>query len=309
MRARAAAVVLLGWGAVSVLAGGAGAQQVADSLFAPAIGAPAYRAGRGPVVFIDEAHSNFHTAGGRFFAFAQLLRRDGYDVRPLRDRFTRAALDPARVLVVSNALHERNREDWTLPTPSAFDDDEIAAVRSWVEDGGSLFLIADHMPFPGAAEKLARAFGVLFSNGFAVDDDSGRMTFRLADGSLARHAVTRGRNRAERVDSVTTFTGQAFRLLATGDPILYMPVDAVVLMPDTAWDFSAQTPHLSAAGMVQGALLRVGRGRVAVFGEAAMFTAQLGGPERAPVGMNDPVAARNPQFLLNVMHWLTGALR
>jgi hypothetical protein len=51
----------------------------------------------------------------------------------------------------------------------------------------------------------------------------------------------------------------------------------------------------------------MGRGRVAVFGEAAMFTAQLAGPERTPVGMNDPAAARNAQLLLNLMRWLAGA--
>ena len=54
--------------------------------------------------------------------------------------------------------------------------------------------------------------------------------------------------------------------------------------------------------------LTIGRGRVAVFGEAAMFSAQVSGPERRPMGMNRPTAAQNPQFLLNVMHWLAGLL-
>ena len=287
------------------------AQQVADSLFAPEVTAPAYAGGNGPVVLVDEAHHNFHTMGGRFFAFARLLQRDGYDVRPLRSPFTREVLDSARVLVVSNAVHETNQEDWFLPTPSAFDDDEISAVRAWVEEGGSLLLIADHMPFPGAAEKLARAFGVLFSNGFALSagEESGQMTFRRHDGSLASHPVTRGRNRAEQVDSVTAFTGQAFRLEGKGDPLLHLSADAVLLMPEEAWMFSRRTPRLSASGMLQGALLRVGKGRVAVFGEAAMFTAQLSGPQRVPVGMNDPAAPQNARFLLNVMHWLSGLFR
>jgi len=39
-----------------------------------------------------------------------------------------------------------------------------------------------------------------------------------------------------------------------------------------------------------------------------MFTAQLAGPERRPMGMNEKGAEQNPQFLLNVMHWLTGAI-
>jgi hypothetical protein len=58
------------------------------------------------------------------------------------------------------------------------------------------------------------------------------------------------------------------------------------------------------AGLLQGAVLSHGRGRVAVFGEAAMFSAQLAGPNRNPMGMNAPHARQNPQFLLTVVHWL-----
>ena len=62
--------------------------------------------------------------------------------------------------------------------------------------------------------------------------------------------------------------------------------------------------------MLQGAVLRFGKGRVAVFGEAAMFSAQewITKDERVLMGMNRPDAAQNPQFLLNVMHWLSGSI-
>jgi hypothetical protein len=39
-----------------------------------------------------------------------------------------------------------------------------------------------------------------------------------------------------------------------------------------------------------------------------MFSAQLAGAERRPMGMNDPRAGQNPQFVLNVMHWLSGLI-
>lgn len=58
----------------------AGAQQIADPDFKPHIPAPAYPAGRGPTVAIDEAHGNFHTATGRYKPFADLLASDGYKV-------------------------------------------------------------------------------------------------------------------------------------------------------------------------------------------------------------------------------------
>ena len=38
--------------------------------------------------------------------------------------------------------------------------------------------------------------------------------------------------------------------------------------------FTSTTPSESTRGLLQGAVLRHGQGRVAVFGEAAMFTAQ-----------------------------------
>jgi hypothetical protein len=60
-------------------------------------------------------------------------------------------------------------------------------------------------------------------------------------------------------------------------------------------------------GWLQGGVMKVGRGRIAVFGEAAMFSAQLAGSENEPMGMNAPEARQNHQLLLNVMHWLTRA--
>jgi hypothetical protein len=296
---------------LAAMAAPAGAQQVADSAFAPSIARPAYAEGAGPLVLVDEAHTNFHTTDGRYYAFAQTLRRDGYQVRGLRAPFTPRALADAQVLVIANALHASNDQNWSLPTPSAFTPEEIAAVEAWVCDGGSLLLIADHMPFPGAAAELAAAFGVTMGNGFAYDasEEESKMRFARGDGSLADHPVTRGRDAAERVDSVFAFTGQAFRVTAPGaEPLMTLAAGSVLLLPQVAWQFTAETPRAQVGGQLQGAVVRHGRGRVAVFGEAAMFSAQRAGPQRQPMGMNDPRAPQNVQFLLNVMHWLTGVL-
>lgn len=289
-----------------VIAIPAWAQQIADTAFRPTVAAPAYAAGRGPVVLIDEGHANFHTMEGRYLAFARLLQRDGYVVRPHGGRFTRSSLEAARILVIANAMHTPDPGGWHLPKESAFDTAEIAAVREWVRGGGSLLLIADHMPFPGAAESLAAEFGIMMSNGFAMDaaEEDGGFMFRRADGSLAAHPVTEGRIARERIDSVAAFTGQAFRLNRGGSALMTLGQGTMLLMPVVAWQFSPLTPRMRADGMLQGALLEFGRGRVAVFGEAAMFTAQVSGPDRSPMGMNHPVAPQNAQFLLNVLRWL-----
>jgi hypothetical protein len=296
--------------AVGFAASGAVAQQVADPDFKPVIGKAAYEAGRGPTVCIDEAHANFHTAGGRYAPFAELLTRDGYVVKASAAKFAKESLAGCRVLVIANALGERNGPSWSLPIHPAFTDEEVAAVSEWVKAGGSLFLIVDHMPMPGANGKLAEAFGVRFSNGFAlIPNVNAAMVFKRADGLLADHPVTRGASKDERVDAVATFTGSAFRVERGGEPVLTFGPQVISLEPQVAWQFTPETPKVDVKGWLQGATLRPGKGRVAVFGEAAMFTAQLAGPNKTKVGMNAPEAPRNAQLLLNVVHWLTGKLK
>ena len=112
----------------------------------------------------------------------------------------------------------------------------------------------------------------------------------------------------ERIAKVATFTGSAFRVGKGATPILLFRTKVMSLEPKEAWEFDKDTPRTDVSDWCQGAVLRHGKGRVAVFGEAAMFSAQLGGPDRKPMGMNSPVAAENARFLLNVAHWLTGLL-
>ena len=54
--------------------------------------------------------------------------------------------------------------------------------------------------------------------------------------------------------------------------------------------------------------MRLEMGRAALFGDPVLFTAQIVGPERRLVGMSAPGADRNFQFVLNVMHWLSGII-
>jgi hypothetical protein len=295
------------------------AQQIVDTAFAPRLRAPATFAPRtGPIVVVDEAHNNFHTTGGRYRPFVRLLEADGFVVRGSTTPFDSASLSRARVLVIANAVAAQNRagENWRLPSYSAFTPAEVAAVAAWVRRGGSLLLIADHLPFAGAADSLARAIGVAFANGFALPpaapgrpDRDYRIVFRRGDG-LVRHPVLDGRSAAERVDSIVSFTGSAFRLVdgEAGAPLMRLPRGTRVLMPTVAWQFSDTTAQLAGDGMLQGALFRLGRGRVGVFGEAAMFSAQVTGPRREPMGMNAPAAGQNAQFVLNTVHWLAGVL-
>ncbi len=290
-------------------AGGAASQQVADTNFIVQFENQAFEPGTGPLVLIDEAHNNFHTAGGRYLAFATLLRRDGYVVRPSAQPFSAETLAAVDILVISNAINDQNVDDWSLPIHPAFTDSEVAAVHEWVSEGGALMLIADHMPMPGAAAGLAEAFGVRFLNGFAFESETQTdppTIFRRSDRSLRSHPVTDGESGAERVDSVASYTGQAFDPGTLTTPIMVFRPDAVSFNPEVAWRFTEGTPRVAVGGWAQGAVMQYGEGRAAFFGEAAMFTAQLAGPDRTPMGMNRPEAVQNQRFLRNVMRWLSG---
>ena len=289
------------------------AAQSPNTSFTFEIQNPTYQPDVGPRVAIDAAHLNFHTADGGYAPFAELLRRDGHRVNSNQQPFDAETLARIDVLVIANAMHEESAADWAaLPNHSAFSDEEIAEVERWVRGGGALLLIADHMPLAGHAEALAAAFGVRLLNGFALDSKrSGTITFQRSAGSLAANAIADGRNANERVDFVTTFTGHAFRVdpSVRAEPLLIFSSGHELLLPEVAFKFSDRTPRVSATNLLQGVVLYHGKGRVAVFGEAAMFTAQLGGAEKRPIGMNAPEARENPRYALNVLHWLTGVLQ
>lgn len=285
-------------------------QQIADSTYNPTILHPEYKKGKGPLVFIDEGHHNFHTKDGRYQSFALLLERDGYQVEAYKGNFNLTKLSKGKILVISNALNEVNVENWYLPTPSAFSEEEIAIVKQWVNNGGSLFLIADHMPMAGAATELASAFGFVFTNGFVFNANAqGPAYFNFENNSLIKNTITKGRDSSESVSQIVSFTGQGFMIPEEASPILLFGDDYINVIPDTAWVFDDNSSiRYSAKGYAQGAFEKYGNGKVVAFGEAAMFTAQLAGPNKVKVGMNSDFAPENYQLLLNIIHWLDGKL-
>lgn len=279
-------------------------QQVSDDAFHPEIDTPAYSTGKGPVIILDEAHANFHTVGGRYKPFAGLLERDGYMVRPATSRVSRGLLSACTIFAISVPTSKGNQ--------SAYSKEEIALLRDWVKNGGSLLLITDHMPDPPAISELAAAFGIRVNNGYVLnehpDEPMSDVFFRRTDGTLRDHLITNGRSESEKIHSVTSFTGCAFQANAAFQPLLVFGPDKVSWMTREEGNFAPDTPKVNVEGWFQGGVLEYGLGRVAFFGEAGMFTAQFIGKERTPFGMNVPSARDNAQFLLNVVHWLSGTL-
>lgn len=276
--------------------------RIADEALETEIKNPVYPKGKGPVVLIDEAHNNFHTATGTYKPFASLLERDGYVIKRGKTKIIEEALEPCRVLVISDAMPLEDKS-------SPFCEQEIKVIHDWVKNGGALLLITDHLPDPPAVETLAAAFGVELNNGYVLngypDGPEKPLLFKRSDGALKSHPITDGPTPESKVDTIATFSGCAFKAHDRFEPLLVFGPGNKSWMPDKPYDIRPDTPTVDVEGWFQGAAARFGKGRVAVFGEAAMFTAQLFGKERARVGMNHPMAKENARFLRNLMHWLS----
>ncbi|MEM6380804.1 MAG: DUF4350 domain-containing protein, partial [Bacteroidota bacterium] len=274
------------------------AQQRPDTLFAPVVEKPTYALKTGPVVAIDGGHNNRHQLEGSFAPFAKLLRADGYQMQSIKE-FSASNLTKIDVLVIVNALHESNIKNWTLPCPSAFTKEEIETVKNWVEVGGRLLVMADHMPYGGAANDLAQAFDFAYENGFAMGKKERwpPELYAKKAGNLLEHEITKG------INQLAGFTGSALIAPESAAPIAYFPKKHELLLPEVAWQFKTKTIKKPLDHHVFGAVQDFGNGKVAFFTESAMFTAQIF-KKNFEVGFNSPKAPENQQFILNLMHWL-----
>lgn len=283
-----------------------------DRSFDTSVQNPAYT-DRHPVMLFDEGHHNAHTIGGKYAPFVTLMRNDGYEVRPHVGAFTPEALRGVDLLVIVNASGGSNPQLFGINLPflrkgqreaPAFTPDEITTVAAWVRDGGALLLVADHYPFGESARSLAAAFGVTMRGGFVevpdqrLQSNPATIEFYRANGLLMHHPITNGREIAERVDVVMSFTGQSLDA-DSGEVFLKLPAAAKEFVPPPP-DFTEQP-----AGNGQGFAIEFGGGRVVVLGEAGMLTAQIEGDER--FGMNQE-GVDNKQLALNVVHWLSRLL-
>ena len=321
-------------------------QQVSDPNFDAKVARPAYTRNH-PKILFDEAHNNFHTSTGRFKPFADLMTNDGYLITPNKEKFRKKTLDGYDILIIANALGAE-RQNMPEASQPAFTDEECDAVRDWVRAGGSLLFLADHAPFGAAAESLAQRFGVEMSKGHTsdpshYDPETGNMSFLLftrAEGLIADHPITQGRDATERVNRVITFTGQSLKGPAGSVALLRLAETAMDLtrpaegtagnerpvdrLPDgtplppgarvrTSQGGRART---SAAGRAQALAFDYGKGRVVILGEAAMLSAQVAhgpaaqllGRDEVQMGMNRK-GIDNRQLALNIMHWLSRLLR
>jgi hypothetical protein len=283
--------------------------QRADYGWNPALERPLFKTEH-PRILFDEGHNNASTISftGRYWPLARLLRADGYTVMRGKSAFMPGTLDGVQILVIANASGAPKPQMFGINLPvstdrqrsdSAFTASEIQVLRSWVEQGGSLLLIADHAPFGEAVCALAEALGVIMHKGFVEvpGELSDPLLFSIENGRLGVHPIITGEGTTTTVSRVMTYTGQSLDGPSSATVLLQLPDTAVEAVPDGNDALTAQP-----AGRAQGLAFEFGRGRVVVLGEGGMVTAQVS--RLVPFGMNTG-DNDNKQFVLNTMHWLS----
>lgn len=294
------------------------AQQLNDPEFQFKPKKPAYQSGSGPRVCIDAAHNNRHTMDGLFAPFAAILAADGYRLSSLREPFSKTALSSCEVLVIGNAHAAANRKgsDWPYPHASAFSRDEIDTVLLWIRAGGRLLLFADHSPAAGEAADLAVLLGVATLDAWSYNSHQGISPeiLRRADGLFGKHSILEGRDATERIHSLAMYGAGAFFPSVQFTPLIRFGKHSTgwIHMGDSGQNLKdireEEWPRYRLERWVLAAAREWSRGRIVALGDVTACTAQIQGPDKHPVGMNEPVQQQNAQFCLNVVRWLTGAL-
>ena len=260
-------------------------------------------------MLIDGGHYNGHGINGTYAILAGTLRKNGFKVSGFEGKFEEASLKNTDILLISNPQPDRfdslvqrskraNQEfRWAdAATQSAYTISEISVIENWVKNGGSLFLILDHAPFGKTGGTLAAAFGVECRNVGTYDSLSRDLSqpytpslktiiFTRRNGLIGKHPILYG------VDSVTTYTGESLMGPAKSELLLILPSTATDLdwIPETR-----EFRNRPSLGRSQGVAFGYGRGRVVVFGEAAMINSES-------ISHNN---RGNWKFILNTIRWL-----
>jgi len=265
--------------------------------------------GDGPVVLFDNAHLSSNTPNVQYKPLAKLLKSDGYTIKSIPYTFTENNLAEATTLVMSN-VYGQNINGWFVNSDKALLPSEFMALKKWIYNGGQLLLIADHHPYPSRVDDIAGTFGFNLWDAQVVNKNTTNHIELINRelSTLNKHAITEGRNDNEIIDQIATFGGACMEIPPQAESIITLNDDYVAVFPQTTENLRATDYKQSAKGKSQGAVMKYGKGRIAIFCESHMFTALTHESTQNSIGMNHPYANENGQFILNIFHWLNGFL-
>ena len=216
------------------------------------------------------------------------MESDGYTVSAA-PHFDAPSLKSVDILVVANAAGAF-LDSATAPRKGAmgpaFTPEECDTIRDWVSGGGSLMLIADHVPWGDASAILAQRFGVEMGLGIVMDlkhadGNPTKLVFSVDNGLLGEHAIVRGRNPSERVRKILAFTGQSLTVPANATVLMKIGDDATESFdPEDQGKIQSGIPAgTKVKGRAQGIAMPFGKGRSRCLAKPPCF------PHRSPPSM------------------------
>ena len=276
-------------------------------------------------ILLDEAHHNlFASAASGYRSFVRLVTDEGFSVETNSAPFSASRLAATDIVLITHPNGAAADAPIEQRAAAAFTGVEVDVVQQWIAEGGSLLLVTDHYPAGASARILAERLGVHLSAGW-TDDVSHRRTlptygpvfgyllFSRAAGLIGDHPITNGRDRSERIETVSTTTGESI----TGPPgsVALLPLSPTALdwVPSSTVrdpspperearrgqprDFNPcpSCDTQSAAGRSQAIAFELDRGRVVVVGEMGVL-------------IDYAAHTSNRQFALNIVRWLAREL-
>lgn len=273
-----------------------------DPDFKPEVAIPYFKV-RHPVILFDQAHMNMASDDGRYAPLIHLLESDGFVVKNVMAKFTPALLSEGNILYIASSQgidSERKIEKNSV----TFTDDEVETVQSWVKNGGSLLMMAEHSPNGDGLHSLAAKFQVSIGEGEINDpqnylislQSTSNLLFTNENHLLMNHPIIFGRTPHESVHRVAIFSAQSVKGPSDSKPVLGLSPSAESYLKN-----GSRRPV--APGFCAAVAFRYGKGRVIVFGDSGIFTAKIRASSNEKEGMNRE-DLDNAKLATNTFRWL-----
>ena len=283
-------------------------QMLNDSSFNAKISKPKYKKQKGPTILIDGGHHNFIVEMGLIKPFVDMAINDGY--KPTIDSgvFTPAYLAKYKIVLITPAMPFKFGSKKEISGEITFTDQELAVLKDWVTNGGSLIILSEHAPIDKSMAPLLNTFGIQSSTGAVYDSANCDTTvtlpyfetilkFTRSNGLLnENHPITTGSKKKELVRNVETYTGCA----------LYGPSYINIFkLGSTAGIRKWNGISPLGGGDSQCLAGGFGKGKIVALGDCNGFTAMYvkSGGKRLSAGMQVEQYDWK-QFVLNTLHWL-----
>ncbi|MFZ4715193.1 MAG: hypothetical protein ACOYL6_15835 [Bacteriovoracaceae bacterium] len=261
-----------------------------------------------PKICFDEGHNNLAVDQGFYSPVLELLESDGYQIIHIKEKFTHEILKGCNTIYISAVRGHSDYSNKELSNKSAFTHLEIQNIKKWVKSGGSLLLMTDHKPMSNAAGDLLLQFGIVGSlnnvrnEDFKVPPFSDPGIFYISDNLMNQESpIVKGRNEDERLKKIFFFYGQALKGPKDADVFLRFGANSKI---GGLYDEPVIPINDYPAAAIA---IKFGKGRVASFGDATVFTSKLDLWQNEKTGINRD-GSDNVQMALNVFHWLSGIL-